>query len=210
MSTSTIEAPTVTTEPAAPAETDTDTAPVKATRRRSTRRTTSRSSSTRRSSTTSDKADARPRRSTPRRPAIGTRMSSMYATMGLGLSMAPHPVAQTVGLQLVANSAECGKAWEQLAKDDPRVAAALDRLLTVSAYGALVTAHLPIVIAALVASGKVPAGLVGMMGGAGPAGDAEKIPGSIPAESASPAPADPGSRHLVDVLAGGQNAGGRP
>lgn len=182
-----------------------DTAPAKPPRRprSGSRRSSSRSSSTGSSSSTGkDKAPRRPR--SPRRPAIGPRIAQLYATVGLGVSMTPAPAAQAVGAALVTNAPACGDAWEQLAKEDPRVAELLDRLLTASAYGALLAAHLPIVLAGLVAAGKVPPALGAALGAdvTAPA----PAPGPAP-EGERPQPADAGGDRLR-VVPDGQDTGG--
>lgn len=110
------------------------------------------------------KADKAPRarsggsrpRSSSRKPALGPRIAGLYTMAGMSLAVVPAPWAAPTGLALVEHSAACGKAWEQVAKDNPRVREALERLLAVSSFSLLLTAHAPIVYAAMVAAGKIP------------------------------------------------------
>lgn len=106
--------------------------------------------------------DKAPRTRTIRRAPIEARMTGLYTTAGVGLSMAGTatdnaPLA-AAGAAMVETAAACGKAWGDLAKDNPRVADALERMLTVSTAGALLAAHVPIALAAANAAGKLPAG----------------------------------------------------
>jgi hypothetical protein len=117
-----------------------------------------------------DKGPAKPR--APRQTPLGKRVEAMHTTVALGLSLAPAPWAQPTAMSLATQAADIGKAWEQLAKDNPRVAEALERILTVSTLGALVGAYVPVVIAGLAASGKLPGQLGGMTTPADPMPDA--------------------------------------
>jgi hypothetical protein len=107
-------------------------------------------------------------------PKIAERMAGMYAMAGIGVSMVPtgpavagpgkdagQSIGQVVGLSLVGQSEALGKMWEDAAKDDPRVREALEKLLAVSLVGQIITAHVPIVLAGLVAAGAAPPILVG-------------------------------------------------
>lgn len=121
-------------------------------------------------------ADRKPRaRSNSRsRVKIGEGMTGLYTMVGVGLSMVPSAPAKgvpnvttthAIGQAIVENAAACGQAWEKVAADNPAVKDALEKLLTVTSFGQLVAAHMPIIIAATVATGTVPAGLVGALGG---------------------------------------------
>lgn len=54
-------------------------------------------------------------------------------------------------------------ALNDLAQQDPRVAAVLDRILAVGPYGALLAAVMPLVLQILTNHGKVPAGMLGTL-----------------------------------------------
>lgn len=55
------------------------------------------------------------------------------------------------------------QALNDLAQQDPRVAAILDKLLQVGPYGALLASVMPLVLQILCNHGKVPVGLLGTM-----------------------------------------------
>lgn len=138
------------------------------------------------------------RKSTPTaRINIKAQMSQLYTMAGVGLSMVPaqpnpktgQVIPQAVGLALASNADACGQAWETLAKDNPRVRDALERLLTVSAVGSLITAHLPVIMAAVQASGGV-GGVAGMLGGTAPEPAAAQAP-APPAATGYPVAGDP-------------------
>lgn len=132
-------------------------------------------------------------------PKIADGMAQLYTMVGLAVGMVPSgqavavpagvpagvSVTAVVGTQLVANAGAIGAAWEEAAKNDPRVRDALEKLLTVSTFGQIIAAHLPVVLAGLAASGMAPAQLVGF-------------------ETVAPAP--PTAASSFD----GQNTGGRP
>lgn len=156
---------------APPAE---DSAPVKGRRRRS---GTSGAERARRAKAEQEKATGTttPRARTTRKaaPKIAEGMAQLYTYAGLGVAAVPGPpavaafgagatVTGVVGQQLVANAGAIGAAWEQAAKDDPRIREALEKLLTVSTLGAIVAAHAPVILAAFAAAGKVPPALVGI------------------------------------------------
>lgn len=131
--------------------------------------------------TASTSPDAAPKRAasgrttTARKAPLAPRVEQLYTMLGLGVSFAPAPWAQPVGLAIGAQAADCAAAWDQLAKENPRVREALERLLTASAVGTLLAAHVPIILAAV--GGKVSAGGIGGLvvpfpAPAGPVGDA--------------------------------------
>lgn len=117
--------------------------------------------------TPTDKAPRAPRRAPAKRIDIKAGMTQLYTMAGLAVSMVPtqSPVPQAVGLQMGAQAEQCAAAWEQLAKENPRVREALEQLLTVSSVGVLIAAHAPIVTAGAAAAGALPAGAVEAMGG---------------------------------------------
>lgn len=137
----TTEAPTADTPPS----------PAKRARRTSTRRART------------PRKDTRPRQ--PRPPAaarpkpLAARVTGAYLTLGIVGEVAPVPKALTACTSTWAGSAEqLGEAWAAYAKTNPRVAEWLDRLLTMSELGTLLSLHLPGVLAALGEAGMIPAG----------------------------------------------------
>lgn len=122
-------------------------------------------------------APSKPRapRTSAKRPNIAAGMAQLYVMVGMGVSMIPGPpavagpgkaagatVTGVVGHELVANSQSIGAAWEQAAKDDPRIREALEKLLSVSTFGLIAAAHLPVVLAGMVAAGTVAPEAVGL------------------------------------------------
>jgi len=120
------------------------------------------------------KAPRAPRVSASQRPNIAQGMAGLYTMVGMGATMVPtgaavagpgkaagQSIGQVVGLELVGQSAALGKMWETAAKDDPRIREALEKLLAVSLVGQIITAHVPILLAGLVAAGAAPPMLVG-------------------------------------------------
>jgi hypothetical protein len=103
--------------------------------------------------------DRAPRKPAARAAPLGKRVENAHTTLALGLSMVPQPWAMPVAQSLASQAEDVGKAWESLAKENPRVAEALERILTVSTIGALLGAYAPVVVAAVIASGKMPAGV---------------------------------------------------
>lgn len=122
----------------------------------------------------------RVRRAAPPKVDIGARITDIYLMAGGALMMVPSPPAQgvapqwmeaadgsrvqapgpsitrMVGSSVIDNAPALGEAWSKVADENPQVREAIERLLTVSVWGALITAHLPIAIAAGVAAGAVP------------------------------------------------------
>ena len=52
-----------------------------------------------------------------------------------------------IGQQLMANSETCTAAWIEAAKKNPKLAKALTKFVSGSAYAGLISAHMPIVLA---------------------------------------------------------------
>lgn len=118
-----------------------------------------------------DASETKPGRRTyaPRRvktAPIGERVSQLYTMAGMAVAMIPAgpsavdpdtTVTQAIGLAVATSADACGAAWQKLAEDNPRVRAALERMLTVSSFGELIAAHVPILIVAGLVSGALPA-----------------------------------------------------
>lgn len=121
-------------------------------------------------------ATGAPRVRAAKRPNIAAGMAGFYTMAGLAVGMVPSgpavagplagetTITGAVGRSMVANSVALGTAWEQAAKDDPRIRAAIEKLMAVTMVGAIITAHLPVVMAGMLAAGAVPAEVVAGMG----------------------------------------------
>lgn len=107
-----------------------------------------------------------------RRSTVDIRggMEALYGNIGLGVGLIPSPKiagqqmtqAQAVGATILEQAGPAAEAWAQLAAESPAVKAQLEKLLTASAWSAVVGAHLP--IAAAVGALITPAAL-GLGGG---------------------------------------------
>jgi len=117
-----------------------------------------------------------PRASSTKRPNIAAGMASFYTMAGFAVSMVPSgpavagplagetTITGAVGRSMVANSLALGTAWETAAKEDPRIREAIERLMAVTMVGAIITAHLPVIMAGMLAAGAVPVEVVAGMG----------------------------------------------
>lgn len=123
----------------------------------------------------SSASKSRPATRRSKAPKIGEGMAALYATLGVAASAIPSKPSKLnpelsamhlLGQTVVANSAACGAAWEKAADEDPRIAAALERVLVASAFGELFAAHLPILLVAGVNVGAVPPEVAAMLAAA--------------------------------------------
>jgi hypothetical protein len=81
---------------------------------------------------------------------IAKELANMYTMVGTTVYM----VNPRIGVTIINKADDCASALDDLARTNPRVRRALERMLTTSAYSAVITAHLPIVVA--VATEYVP------------------------------------------------------
>lgn len=96
-------------------------------------------------------------RSTRSRKRVDIRggMESLYGNLGMGVSLIPSPKitgsaltqSQAIGAVIMEQAAPAAEAWALLADESPAVKAQLEKLLTASAWSAVVGAHLPILAA---------------------------------------------------------------
>jgi hypothetical protein len=70
-------------------------------------------------------------------------------------------VAPADAAAVILHTPPIAEAVNDLAAEDPRVAAILDKLLKVGPYGALLSAIAPLIVQIMVNHGKVPAGILG-------------------------------------------------
>lgn len=75
----------------------------------------------------------------PRAGVIAKGVGKFYTMLGLGIGVLCMPC----GTPWVENSDAAGEAWEELARKNPKVRAALLKALEVGDIGALVAVHLP-------------------------------------------------------------------
>lgn len=81
--------------------------------------------------------------------------------MGLALAGAKNPVFAADSIVIQSYSPGIAEALNNLAHDKPEVAAALDRVLAVGPYGAIIAAVLPMAMQLLTNHGVIPAGIMG-------------------------------------------------
>lgn len=107
----------------------------------------------------------------PRRAPLEARLSGSIATLGTAVVVAGAASSSTAvqadGMLIVEHGPNVAHALAELAKDNPAVAAALERMLTAGAWAGVITAVTPIVIGIAANHGAIPAGLAGMLA-AGP------------------------------------------
>lgn len=90
---------------------------------------------------------------------IKAGMTDLYANVGLGVALipgkplegSPLTTTQAVSATILESAEKCGEAWALVADENPAVKAQLERLLTASAWSAVIAAHLPILSAVALA-----------------------------------------------------------
>ena len=79
----------------------------------------------------------------PKPGVLADGISGLYTFAGFGLM----PFAPKTAVTVASQADECAKAWEAAAAANPKIRAALIALTSTSVYGALIMAHVPIVLA---------------------------------------------------------------
>ena len=69
-------------------------------------------------------------------------LQDMYVMLGIGIA----PFDEQTATVILDNSERCASSLDDLAKKNPAVKRALEGLMTTSAYGAVIAAHLPILV----------------------------------------------------------------
>lgn len=77
-----------------------------------------------------------------RKTALRTSLEGMYATAGTLVYVAD----QQTGTVILEQGPKCAEALDELAQKDPKIKAALESMLSTSAWGAVIAAHLPILV----------------------------------------------------------------
>jgi hypothetical protein len=98
-----------------------------------------------RSKAPSQGPEFKPKAPAPRMPpgGLATPLADIYIMIGSFMSVAD-PVC---GAAIISSAKDCGKSLEALAKQNPEVRRVLVKLVSGSAYGAVITAHVPIIMA---------------------------------------------------------------
>lgn len=116
--------------------------------------------------------DAKPKTTTPRKASLENRLTGALVSMG-GMVMAGAAVAgsaplQADGLVIIEHSANMAAAINKVADQDPRVKAALEKMLTAGVWSGVAVAALPVALGIAGNHGLVPPGLAAMLLGGPP------------------------------------------
>lgn len=119
----------------------------------------------------STKKDSTPKtaKATPRRASLETRLTGSLVTLGTMTAAAGGMVNEAFtadGILIVEHAESIAKALDKVAKDQPHVAAALERMLTAGVYSGLIAAMLPVVIGIAANHGALPQSVAGLLGAA--------------------------------------------
>lgn len=125
-----------------------------------------------------------------RKSPLVSRVDGALQGVGLSVTVAggilnSQPVIAD-GQVIMQHAPSVAAALDKVAAGDPRVKEALEKLLTVGAYGGLFAAVLPLAIGIMANHGAVPPGLAGMMGAQGvtpPAGQSAPGPTTLDDEA---------------------------
>lgn len=115
---------------------------------------------TRRTSRRGDAAESRTEPPMPRPGVIANGMTRVYAQTGAMVGM----FDMQCGSAIMENAENVGKAWENLAKQNPAVRRALMTLMTGNALFEIVTAHTPMILAIMAHHGPDKAKALGSLG----------------------------------------------
>ena len=158
--------------PARPAEPAPDTAPAKRPTTRAGRRAAAEARKAEKAAKAT-KPDTKPAsKPAPRRASLETRLGGAIASLGTGVAVAGigmgSEAVKADGLLVVEHSANVAKALDSLAKDNPAVAATLERMLTAGAWSGVIAACVPIAIGVASNHGMIPAGMAEALGAGQP------------------------------------------
>lgn len=85
-----------------------------------------------------------------RTPKLQKDIEGLYTMVGTGI----FPFDQQVGVTIIDSAENCSAALYELSTKNPRLRRTLESFLSAGAYGAVITAHLP--IAVIVATKYIP------------------------------------------------------
>lgn len=97
------------------------------------------------------KAKGKRRQAIPRwqKGVIANGMTKLYKRTGKIIKA----LDRDIGIAVIENAEDCGEAWDDLARTNPRVRALLMKLISGGAWGAVLMAHLPILLAIVMKDG---------------------------------------------------------
>jgi hypothetical protein len=103
-----------------------------------------------RSKKTSEKSgEKKPRRTAELKPMPRGGLKPALAQMYTGLGIAVMPFDPSCGRVIIENADKCAESLDELAKTNPAVRNVLISLVTTSAWGAVIMAHAPILMAVM-------------------------------------------------------------
>ena len=95
-----------------------------------------------------------------RSSSLEKKLTDLYITLGTGIVM----FDSTCGTTIIAQAPETAAALDTLAKENPKVKRALERLVAGGAWGAVVTAHFPILATLAAHHNMLPAFVAEQLG----------------------------------------------
>lgn len=97
------------------------------------------------------KAKGKPQQHIPRyqKGVIAAGMTKLYRRAGKIIKA----MDRDIGIAVIESAEDCGEAWDDLARTNPRVRAFLMKLISGGAWGAVLMAHLPILLAIIMKDG---------------------------------------------------------
>lgn len=102
----------------------------------------------------------------PRRASLETRLAGSLTSLGTVVAVAggvSSPAVQADGVAIVQHAPAIAAALDKVAKDDPRVAASLERMLTAGVWSGLVAALVPLAMTIAANHGAIPAHLLNLL-----------------------------------------------
>lgn len=132
------------------------------------------------------KADTSPKSTAPkpRKASLETRLTESLVTLGVVIAATGGASGSPIhhdGVLITEHAASVAKALADVAKSNPAVAAALERMLTVGTWSGLIAALLPLALGIAANHGAVPPYLVAALGGMRPEAPAAAAPaGAVP------------------------------
>jgi hypothetical protein len=127
-----------------------------------------------------DPGDKPPKRGRKPKVDFTEPLTAFYAQIGMVITAVPK--YRNVGIATVKQAPVAAQAWNEWAKQSEGVRKALETFVKVSAGGAVVAAHAPIIIALLIARNPEIETKLAEAFGDGTSGNGSKIPQARPVE----------------------------
>lgn len=130
------------------------------------------------------RTDSKPKTSkpTPRRASLEDRLATSIVQLGtavmLGGSVSGSAAVQADGQLIVQHAPSVANALANVAKDNPRVATALENMLTAGVWGGLAAAVIPLLLGIAANHNAIPPGVAALLG-------VGQVPADLDQEAAS-------------------------